>query len=347
MTLTVYLALVGAVVALLVDASQPPAGGAPLSDRQFWNLVVGLSEPEQPFHPAGEYQSDNLVSNERSLQDVLPNLRSRPNGAYIGVGPEQNFTYLAFLDPTIAFIVDIRRANLLEHLLYRGLFELSADRAEFAARLFGRDRLHRQSSRMTASELVTAVRGSPRSGVVADQTFRQAIGRLAQRHGFTLSAADIADLREIYRQFCDHGPDLRWSADMREWIPTYAELMVGRGGDGVQRGFLASEDAFRTVKAMEQGNRVVPIVGDFGGTHALPGIARYLAERHLIVDVFYTSNVEPYLRGDAANQFQANVAALPADSRSVIVRTTFHWIGGSASKPDYTTATSALPFAVH
>jgi hypothetical protein len=39
-------------------------------------------------------------------------------GVYVGVGPYQNFTYISALDPDIAFVVDIRRKNLLHHLLY-------------------------------------------------------------------------------------------------------------------------------------------------------------------------------------------------------------------------------------
>ena len=61
-------------------------------------------------------------------------------GAYIGVSPEQNFSYMAALQPRIAFILDIRRENLDLQLLYKALFELSADRADFVSRLFSRPR---------------------------------------------------------------------------------------------------------------------------------------------------------------------------------------------------------------
>ena len=56
-------------------------------------------------------------------------------GVYLGVGPEQNFTYIAAIQPRLAFIIDIRRDNMIEHLMYKALFELSADRAEFISRL--------------------------------------------------------------------------------------------------------------------------------------------------------------------------------------------------------------------
>ena len=59
---------------------------------------------------------------------------------YLGVGPEQNFTYIVALRPKLAFIVDIRRGNMNEHLLYKAFIELSADRADFLSRLFARPR---------------------------------------------------------------------------------------------------------------------------------------------------------------------------------------------------------------
>src|SRR5205814_381591 len=64
-----------------------------------------------------------------------------PQGrVYMGVGPEQNFTYIVALKPKIAFIIDIRRGNLDLQLMYKALFELSKDRAEFVSRLFSRRR---------------------------------------------------------------------------------------------------------------------------------------------------------------------------------------------------------------
>ena len=75
---------------------------------------------------------------------------ARPGGVYLGVGPEQNFTYIAALKPKMVFITDIRRGNLHMQLMYKALFELSADRAEFVSRLFTKKRpggAHRRSPR--------------------------------------------------------------------------------------------------------------------------------------------------------------------------------------------------------
>jgi hypothetical protein len=73
------------------------------------------------------------------LQHVITELERHapPGGVYVGVGPEQNFTYLGTLRPRIAFIVDIRRQNLLQHLWYKAVFA-TPTRAEFLSRLFRR-----------------------------------------------------------------------------------------------------------------------------------------------------------------------------------------------------------------
>src|SRR5205809_3902753 len=109
---------------------------AQLTDEAFWQLVTEFSEP------SGRFPSDNFVSNELATQRVLSELTKsrKAGGAYVGVGPEQNFTYIDALHPKIAFIVDIRRQNMIEHLMYKALIELSSDRAEFLSRLFSRPR---------------------------------------------------------------------------------------------------------------------------------------------------------------------------------------------------------------
>src|SRR5262249_2727592 len=95
---------------------------AAISDREFWRIVTEFSEP------GGRFQLQ-YMSNEYSLQYVIPSLKEgiRPGGVYVGVGTEQNFTYIAALQPKLAFIIDIRRDNMLEHLMYKALFELSSD----------------------------------------------------------------------------------------------------------------------------------------------------------------------------------------------------------------------------
>src|SRR6476619_4262538 len=123
-----------------------------LADQEFWWLAADLSEL------GGTFRSDNLLSNESRLQFVIPDLLKTVSrgGAYVGVGPEQNFTYIAALQPSIAFIVDIRRGNLQLHLMYKALFELSADRADFVSRLFSKPRPAGLTAASTAQEIFAA-----------------------------------------------------------------------------------------------------------------------------------------------------------------------------------------------
>src|SRR5262245_43531538 len=122
-----------------------------LSDKDFWSLVVSLSEP------AGFFRSDNLISNELAFQHVIPELQKGPRkGAYLGVGPDQNFTYITALRPKMAFIIDIRRGTILLHLMYKALVEMSADRADFLSRLFSRPKPPGLAADATAQTLLDA-----------------------------------------------------------------------------------------------------------------------------------------------------------------------------------------------
>src|SRR6188474_330707 len=123
-----------------------------LDDRAFWTLITEFSEPN------GFFRSDNLVSNEMVFQHVIPTLQKSvtPASAYVGVGPDQNFTYIAQLKPRIAFIVDIRRQNMLLHLMYKALIEMSPTREEFLSRLFSRPVRSRTSPRDSPEMLLAA-----------------------------------------------------------------------------------------------------------------------------------------------------------------------------------------------
>src|ERR1700688_1316677 len=95
-----------------------------LTDEAFWNLVTQFSES------GGYFRSDNFVSNEMTFQYVIKDLKkAKPGGVYLGVGPDQNFTYIVAMQPRMAIIFDIRRQNVMQHLMYKALIEMSSDRA--------------------------------------------------------------------------------------------------------------------------------------------------------------------------------------------------------------------------
>src|SRR6476659_7426875 len=125
---------------------------AQLSDQEFWKLSSESSEPD------GMFRSDNLLSNELYFQYVIPpvNSRAKQGRVYMGVGPEQNFTYIASLKPKMVFIVDIRRGNLHTQLMYKALFELSSDRADFMSKLFTKKRPAALSGESSAHDVQQA-----------------------------------------------------------------------------------------------------------------------------------------------------------------------------------------------
>ena len=214
-----------------------PAAVTPLSDREFWRLSSSLSEPDGTFH------SENLVSNESTFQSVLPSLAETavPGRAYLGVGSEQNFTYIATVRPSIAFIVDIRRGNLDLHLLYKALFELSADRAEFVSRLFARRRPPAIGQKATAAELFAAFAAVPPSEVLFAENLKAVYSHLAVKHGFPLSNEDKEGIEFVYRSWFAGGPDIRYELTNGfgfggrrgpGGFPSYADLMTATDDTG-------------------------------------------------------------------------------------------------------------------
>ena len=128
--------LVFTVTLTCLGQTATPGLPSEISDRDFWRMIVDLSEP------GGTYPYQNFVSNELQYQDVVPALKAttKPGGVYIGVGPEQNFTYAAVLQSKLAFVIDIRRQNMLELLMYKALFDMSPNRVDFVGNLFSRVR---------------------------------------------------------------------------------------------------------------------------------------------------------------------------------------------------------------
>jgi hypothetical protein len=308
-----------------------------LSDAQFWQLVSDLSEP------GGSFISDNYVSNESAFQRVIPELKARTprHGVYLGVGPDQNFTYIAALEPKIAFIIDIRRKNLLLHLMYKAIVELSSDRVELLSRLFSRPPPAGVDRDSPARALLESYRTAAADERLFERNARAITDHLVNRHGFALSRSDLAGIEHVYRAFFEAGPELRYAHPHR-WFASFAELAAETDDQGHSHGYLSSEAAFRRVKALETDNLIVPIVGDFAGRKAIRAVGRYLKAHGATVNVFYTSNVEFYLFESAAwTDFLANVASLPIDGHSVFIRA--HFDGGRASGGGSRSATELDP----
>ena len=294
--------------------SEHRASGLPrtLSDEQFWTLSTRLSEPAGPFT-----HSDNLVSNEAYFVHAI-RLLGTTGGAYIGVGPEQNFSYIARLQPEIAFVIDIRQENRSLHLLYKALFELSVDRADFLSRLFSRKRPQglRRSAGVDDLFIAYATVSSDRG--LYEATARLIRERLLEIRGFPLSQDDLDWIDYALEAFYSDGPDIHYGRTRPRDTPgpSYRTLMTATDMRGLSRSYLASEEAFAFVKDLQSRNVIVPVVGDFAGPSAIRRTADYLRQHRAIINAFYGSNVEVYLNRDRTRLFCASLATLPHDSRS-------------------------------
>jgi hypothetical protein len=299
-----------------------------LSDTEFWSLIERVSEPDGYFR-SNSGSTDNLLSNENGLSTAATALSMRPKGSgvYLGVGPEQNFTYIAAMRPRIAFITDIRRGNMLLHLMYKALFETSANRTDFVALLFNRKRPAGLTARSTAAELMRAYsRAEPNDEASFNTNLKSIIDHLTRTHSLRLSSDDLDGIKYIYQNFYQFGPGINYTSSIngRSGAASYALLMATTDGNGTERSYLSSEDSFTFVKNMQARNLIVPIVGDFAGAKALRAVGSFLKDRGVTVTAFYVSNVEDYLeRNGVWPKFCANVAALPLDSNSVFIRLNF------------------------
>lgn len=325
--LTVAAALFVTFVVTLT-AQQPQAIPARLSDAEFWALQSEFSEPN------GFFSSDNFVGNELSFQWVIPELQKhvQPGGVYLGVGPDQNFTYIAALEPKIAFIVDVRRQNLLQLLMYKALIELSADRAEFAARLFSRSKPENIKADASADAVLSAVYAQPARRDLYEKNLTAIKDHLTKTHGFGLTANELSDLEYIYGSFFSYGPGIAYSNGNNRGgtvYPTYWDMQVTDTNAGKTWAYLGTEANFRAIKRMEEANLIVPVTGNFGGPKSLKAVGAWVRSHGGTVTTFYTSNVEQYLFQDNIwRAYYENVASMPTDSSSMFIRSLFNGQAG-------------------
>ena len=293
-----------------------------LSYREYGAAVRNLSEP------ASLFDSDNYISNETGYLHILPALErvGVGDGVYIGVGPEQNFTYIARIRPEYAFILDIRRDNLLEHVLFKVLFEMADSRQTFLSLLLSKPQKDNAEvlSSPTIKNLVDYF-----DALEGDEAFfnlnLSRIKKLAGTYELNLSARDYQVIEKTLRVFMVRHLDLRWEymtgGNRGIYFPSFREMLLEKDMDGQYGNFLNSDDDFYYIKNMQAANLIIPVTGDFAGKLALANIAEYIRKRGDMVSAFYLSNVEYYLVSDGLMPgFAENVKRLPITDRSILIR---------------------------
>jgi len=290
---------------------------------EFSRIIQSFSEDE------GYFISDNLISNEDSYLTIINKLQElhASGGAYLGVGPEQNFTYIAKTRPSIAFLIDIRRQAMIQHLMYKALFHLSRNRADFLSRLLGRRLAGKDAPGADAdlSRMIDYFSGMPADVSYFEATLAEIERTIQSDFQFPLSKQDRTLLENTLRSFCANGLALTFQFRSPRrggfGMPSLRDLIEQVDSEGKPGNFLAASEDYQIVRELHEKNRIIPVVGDFAGAKTLKAIAGYLRDHAYTVNVFYTSNVEMYLfQNEGFADFVKNVKALPTNSESLFIR---------------------------
>ena len=319
-------------VALALAPGTLGLGARPRAASPFAAEIERLSEP------GGTFDTDNLISNERAYLEVIPALMARgvTGGAYVGVGPDQNFSYIARIRPIVAFIIDVRRDNLLLHLLFKAIFAARRQRASNTWRCSPAGRRPTTSDDGGAharGDLIKHVDEAqllaPRDASLTDARRRSRASVSRWRTPTTTPST------RFHREFIKHGLDLQFrslSRSPQPYYPTLRELMLATDRKDQPWSYLASEDDFRFLRGLQTRDAVIPVVGDVAGPHAMRAIGAAIRSRREAISAFYISNVENYLfRDNAFPAYADNLSRLPLNQRSVIIRSIFMGSGQSVS----------------
>ncbi len=293
---------------------------------EFARIVKEFSEE------GGNYFSENLTSNESAYLYIVDKLAEHgyTGGAYIGVGPEQNFTYIAKVRPSIAFIVDIRRQAMIQHMMFKAIFQRADDRGEFLSILFSKPLAGPEAPRrgMDLERVINYFDTAESSKKIYSENLRRIVQTIENDFRFPLTSEDRESLEHVFRSFYEADLTARfaiagfpYSPSRGPQFPTLAHLIYATDGQGKLGNFLAIEQDYDYVRDLHRQNRIIPLVGDFGGRKALAAVANYLRQHHYTLTAYYSSNVEEYLfADDTFAQFAENLRRMPLTHRSLMIR---------------------------
>jgi len=295
-----------------------------VADTTFAGTIARLSEAP------GFFDSDNLISNETSYLHAVTKLRESgvSGGAYVGVGPDQSFSYVAEIRPTVVYMIDIRRDNMIMHLLLKALFERSRNRLEYLCRWTGRQvpvDVTAWDDRPIETVIARVDSLAPNDTVARAET--DSVLATIRGYRVPLSDVDSATIRRFHSEFIRAGLDIRFTSTNRApryYYPTLRQLILERDLEGGQSSYLASRERWDFIKGLQARDRIIPVVGNLAGTRAFPAVGREISARGERLTALYVSNVEMYLWRDGGfDVFAESAANMPHDPKAVIIRSVF------------------------
>jgi hypothetical protein len=211
--------------------------------------------------------------------------------------------------------------------MFKAMFEMSKDRADFIAMLFAKPRPDGLSATTPIDKMWQAFFNASTDVGLAEKIKARVIERLTKTYPFTFNDDEMWQLNSVLDAFVQFGPAIttrgagrgggggnnsRGFADLTGW---------SMDASGKPMSFLSTEENFQTVKNLQERNLIVPVSGDFAGPKALRAIGTYVRNHDATVTAFYLSNVEQYLfQENKQTAFYDNVRTLPVTEGSVFIR---------------------------
>ncbi|MFM7319838.1 MAG: hypothetical protein ACKO5E_23060 [bacterium] len=292
------------------------------SGRDASHLIQILSDK-----PSGPASADNLMTNEDSIASVVDELDGKvPTGqVYLGVGPDQNFTLMAYARPAMSFIIDYRRKNQLLHFLHQALLQLSESRMEylenFWARRFSGQQNHQKP--LSAEAIMAGFEKAELDQKKLREVQEKVKAVIRLLHDF--SPDDLNEIAKIQARLAGPGPETRFLA--LKMYPTIRQMITGPSRSGKPGHWLASDESYATVRQLSSSGHIYPITGDWsansrGNETVFSKLGAYLRREKRQVGCYYISDVEFFLfRSGRFSDYLANLGQLPWHPSAVVIRT--------------------------
>ena len=193
-----------------------------------------------------------------------------------------------------------------------------------------------------AEELVPAFSNTPLDRDLLTTTIRE-VSEVLRPFGLVRDE-EWDDLATIQSRLAGPGLNARFLA-LRVY-PTFSRLIQTLDREEKPAHLLSRESFYQTVRRLQLGNRILPLVADFASPTALPRLGDWLRKYQLIISVIYLSDVEFFLlRSDRFPTYLENLARLPWAEGALLVRTSTREIVHRERVPGDSSTTIVRPVA--
>lgn len=204
-------------------------------------------------------------------------------GAYVGIGADQSFNYIASARSSWAWVMDYDPRVILHHRRMRAFILAAPTPAEFVA-LFEPENAER------ALEIIDA------------------------------AYPDDPDLARMRRSYTANRDDLL-AYFTHQLEPLHGWGIPPQDPDD-PFGWLRNPDDYRYIRTLYQQGRLYTVGGDLLRDGAMQQISEACRALGVAVRIYYTSNAPTAWGGEISDPYRRNVSSLPFDAHSIVLRTT-------------------------